>query len=101
MTSVNPKVITKSDPSKVEIEWDDGHKTVYSSAQLRGICPCAACVNELTGVRMHDPKSVPGDMTTTGVELVGLYAIGIAFADGHNTGIFPFSMLRKNDPAGL
>jgi len=99
MTGANPKVITRSDPTKVEIEWDDGEKTVYTAAQLRGICPCAACVNELTGRRMHDPRSVPPDMTTTNVELVGLYALGIAFADGHATGIFPFAFLRRNDPA--
>lgn len=98
MASINPKTITKSDPSRVVIEWDDEHRTEYSTVQLRGLCPCAACVNELTGRRMHDPQSVPSDLETRDVKLVGHYAITIAFSDGHSTGIFPFAFLRENDP---
>ena len=43
--------------------------------------------------------SVPTDLTQSGVELVGNYAISIRFSDGHQTGIYPFRMLRENDPA--
>lgn len=98
MASIDPRVITKSDPTCVEIEWSDGHTTVYTTPELRGLCPCAACVNELTGRRMHDPASVPADLATRAVTLVGRYAIAIAFSDGHETGIFPFAFLRENDP---
>lgn len=96
--SCQPKVITKSDPRRIVIEWTDGHRTTYPTARLRGLCPCAACVDELTGVRRHDPASVPDDLEHAEVELVGLYALGIRFADGHSTGIFPFTFLRENDP---
>ncbi len=98
MASINPSVITKSDPKRIVIEWDDGHKTDYSTKELRGLCPCAACVNELTGRRMHDPMSVPDDIETRTVSLVGHYAITIGFSDSHSTGIFPFAYLRENDP---
>ena len=98
--TANPTAITKSDPARIQIEWDDGHKTVYSAAQLRSLCPCARCVDELTGVRRHDPATVPADMTHVDCKLVGNYAISLRFADGHDTGIFPFGMLRENDPAG-
>ncbi|MEM7518004.1 MAG: DUF971 domain-containing protein [Planctomycetota bacterium] len=97
--NARPKVITRSDPSKLVLEWTDGGRTEYTAAQLRGLCPCAACVHELTGKRMHDPASVPADMTHKDVQLVGNYALAIAFADGHDTGIFPFTFLRDNDPA--
>ena len=97
MASIQPRVITKSDPTRLVIEWDDGHRTEYSTPELRGLCPCAACVNELTGQRMHDPKSVPADLETREVSLVGHYAVTIAFSDGHSTGIFPFAFLREND----
>ena len=98
--STQPKTIRRSDPSRVEIEWEDGHRTVYTARELRSLCPCARCVNELTGVRVHDPRSVPADMTHAEVKLVGNYALGIRFADGHDTGIYPFRMLRDHDPAG-
>jgi len=93
-----PKVITRTDPRRIVIEWTDGHESVYPAAHLRKLCPCAACVDELTGVRRHDPATVPADLEHRAVELIGLYAIGIRFADGHDTGIFPFPFLRENDP---
>jgi ATP-binding protein involved in chromosome partitioning len=97
MSAFQPRTITKSDPSKLSIEWIDGHRTVYSAARLRSLCPCAMCVSEDTGQRVHDPRSVPADLTQTDVRLVGNYAVSIQFADGHNTGIYSFRFLRDND----
>lgn len=98
MTTYQPLVIRRSDPAKVEIEWADGHKTSFSAAELRGLCPCAACVNEVTGQRMHDPASVPAGLTQSDLRFVGNYAVALQFSDGHNTGIFPFRFLRDHDP---
>jgi len=100
MSATTPRTITRSDPARVEIEWEDGVRTVYTAAQLRGLCPCANCVDELTGVRRHDPASVPEDLTQRDLRLVGNYAVTLRFSDGHETGIFPFSFLREADPAG-
>jgi DUF971 family protein len=66
-----PRTITRSDPSRIEFEWDSGEKTVLTALELRALCPCAACVDELTGVRRHDPKSVPADLVHRDVRLVG------------------------------
>ncbi len=93
-----PRVITKSDPTRITIEWDDGHTTRLTAARLRALCPCAACVDELTGVRRHDPSSVPRELEHQDVRLVGNYALTMRFADGHDTGIFPFAFLRDQDP---
>jgi ATP-binding protein involved in chromosome partitioning len=100
MPSFHPTVIRRSDPSRIEVEWDDGHVTRYTAADLRGLCPCAQCVNEVTGRRIHDPRSVPADLRQDNVTLVGNYAIAIRFSDGHQTGIFSFRFLRENDPSG-
>ena len=99
MPSSTPRVIKKSEPARIRIEWDDGHATTYSAAELRRLCPCARCVDELSGAPILDPTSVPDDLTQNDVRLVGNYAIAVRFADGHDTGIFPFPMLRENDPA--
>jgi DUF971 family protein len=98
MNPFQPLVIRRSDPAKLELEWADGHKTVYTAAQLRGVCPCAGCVNEVTGKRMHDPARVPADLTPADVRMVGNYAIALRFSDGHDTGIFPYRFLRDRDP---
>lgn len=99
MSSTQPSVITRSDPTKLEIEWADGAKTVYSTRELRLLCPCAQCVHEWTGERMLKPDTVPQDLTHTDVKMVGNYALTVYFSDGHHTGIFTFPMLRENDPA--
>jgi hypothetical protein len=39
MPSANPKVIRRSDPTRVEIEWDDGEKSSFPAAFLRAQCP--------------------------------------------------------------
>jgi DUF971 family protein len=65
---------------------------------LRALCPCARCVNELTGVRMHDPSSVPADLTQLETRMVGNYALAFRFSDGHDTGIYPYPMLRERTP---
>ncbi|MBK7875039.1 MAG: DUF971 domain-containing protein [Planctomycetes bacterium] len=99
MSSTSPKAITRSDPTRIEIEWADGTRTKYSAAQLRRLCPCARCVNELTGERMLDPVTVPDELTQSDLVLVGHYAVSLRFSDGHHTGIYSFPFLRANDPS--
>jgi DUF971 family protein len=100
MTSYVPTVIRRSDPRRVEIEWNDGTRTLYSPAELRGLCPCAQCVNEISGKRMNDPGSVSPDLEQSELHMIGNYAISMRFSDGHHTGIYTFKYLRENDPAG-
>lgn len=95
-----PLRIGRRDPARVEIDWADGHRTAYTAAQLRRLCPCAACVHELTGRALLDPASVPDELTQRGVRTVGNYAIAVDFSDGHRTGIYTFTYLRESDPEG-
>ena len=99
MSAHQPRVIQRSDPTRIAIEWADGHTTVYAPSELRRRCPCAQCVNEVTGERMLDPASVPDGLTQSDLRLVGNYALALRFSDGHETGIFPFPFLRENDPS--
>jgi DUF971 family protein len=93
--SLRPSVVRRSDPGRVDIEWADGAKSAFTAAELRRACPCARCVNELTGVRVHDPASVPDDLTQSDLRFVGHYAITMTFSDGHHTGIYSFPFLRR------
>ena len=90
--------ILRRDPSRIAIEWADGHTTVYQAPELRRLCPCAQCVSETSGQRLLDPASVGVDLTQVDVRIVGNYAITVQFSDGHATGIFTYSYLRDNDP---
>ena len=95
MLSTQPKVIERSVPRQVKIEWGDGVTSLFSATELRQVCPCAACVSEATGRRMHDPATVPDDLEQSDLHLVGNYAVSMQFSDGHSTGIFTFTFLRQ------
>jgi DUF971 family protein len=99
VSAFQPRVIRRTDPARIEIDWVDGRTSSYPASLLRRICPCAQCVNELTGKRMLDPASIPDDLTQADTRLVGNYALAMRFSDGHETGIYPFRYLRENDPA--
>lgn len=96
--STRPVRIRRRDPSRVAIEWADGHTTVYGAAELRRLCPCASCVHELTGEALLDPAGVPDDLSQTGLRTVGNYGIAVQFSDGHGTGIYTYEHLRRSDP---
>lgn len=92
------------EPSRVDIGpegelktvWPDGHAGVHPAWSLRTQCPCAQCVDEDTGKRVLDPQRVPLDVKLTGVHPVGRYGLGLAFSDGHNTGIYTYAGLRAS-----
>ena len=66
-----------------------------TAAELRRLCPCASCVDEMSGIRTLDTAAVPDGLTQTDVSLVGNYAITVTFEDGHHTGIFTWALLHS------
>src|ERR1700755_869133 len=46
--AVTPKKVRvkKSEGTGVEIDWKDGHRSVWNFAWLRNACPCATCHEE-------------------------------------------------------
>ena len=79
----------------LEIGWQDGAQQVLDPRDLRLACRCAACRDEMSGAAILDPAQVPLDVTPTRIWSVGNYAIGVAFSDGHSSGIYPFKALRE------
>jgi DUF971 family protein len=81
----------------MEITWEDGTRTSYTGEQLRWACPCAECRGEagMPG-RLAGVQSLADDeLHVKDVALVGQYALQIAFASGHATGLYTFTYLRK------
>ena len=93
-----PVEIGRANQHDVKVVWQDGHVSVYLARELRLACPCAGCVDEMTGAVRVIATSVPQDVHPLKVDLIGRYAISITWSDGHNTGIYAFDRLRKMCP---
>ena len=83
-----------ADESKLRIEWKDGVVSEYVPRYLRLLCPCAGCVDEMTGVRTLTPRMVDDHVYPTAIHYVGRYAIQCVWSDGHSTGFYTFEYLR-------
>ena len=94
MTQFMPTRIKRVSPVQTDIYWNDGHVSSYPSWYLREMCPCAECVDELTGEKRIVPGSIPSSTERMDVELVGNYALSFKWSDDHGTGLYSFDLLR-------
>jgi ATP-binding protein involved in chromosome partitioning len=93
-----PRSITREDAG-LRVEWDaEGHEGFFPARPLRLACPCAACVEEMTGRPILDPAIVPADVRPVALALVGAYGLRVTWSDGHGTGIYTFQSLRDACP---
>jgi len=83
------------DETRLRIAWKDGLVAEYVPRELRLLCPCAGCVDEMTGVRTLRPEMVDGGVYPTAIHYVGRYALQFVWSDGHSTGIYTFEYLRQ------
>ena len=88
-----PVEISRAGESDLQIRWSDGKVSVYPARFLRLACPCAHCVDEMTGRRVLQESSVPQDVRPVALEPVGRYAIQIRWSDGHSTGFYTWERL--------
>ncbi len=86
------------DGRRLRIAWRDGHVSEFQPRYLRSHCPCAGCVDEMTGERILDPEAVDLNVHPQEIRYVGRYALQFLWSDGHTTGIFPFDYLRRLCP---
>lgn len=97
---VVPTEIRRIDERQIEITWSDGQAKRYTARGLRDVCPCATCREKRTEKAHAPPALLPvlqagetGVLGIAGMKPVGNYAYGVAFSDGHDTGIFTLEFL--------
>lgn len=86
------------DGQRLRIVWRDGHVSEFRPRAIRLECPCAGCVDEFTGKPILNPAAVPSDIMPVSIEYVGRYALKFTWPDGHDTGIYPYDLLRRICP---
>jgi DUF971 family protein len=85
---------------ELAIAWNDGTESFLKIEMLRRACPCAACGGEpdvLGNVSSRDCGITYRDKSfqLAGFDLVGGYAVQPRWADGHSSGIYSFTYLRR------
>jgi DUF971 family protein len=93
-----PVRITPFPNGELAVVWDDGHESFYGGHYLRCLCPCASCVDEMTGMKVLVDQEVPQDVRPLEIHPVGRYGISIVWSDKHDTGIYTFVRLRRLCP---
>ena len=89
------------------IELENGTEIRLAGRVLRSNCPCATCIEERAKNADTENKSkrssllrvikseASEQLDLTKIWPVGNYALGLRWADGHDTGIYPFSVLME------
>jgi len=89
-----PIGLLRRDPRTLSILWEDGHRDDFDVRDLRLACHCALCVEEMSGRKLLDPKTIRPDVTPQQIVSIGNYAVKFDWNDGHNSGIYSFNNLR-------
>jgi DUF971 family protein len=83
---------------ELAIAWNDGTESFLKVEMLRRACPCAACGGEpdvLGRIARPRVSYAEGSFDLAGFDLVGGYALQPRWGDGHSTGIYSFTYLRR------
>ena len=100
--SATPSDIDIVRDTAVTVTFEDDQVCVFPVRDLRAACPCAAC----RGMRERGRNAWPqpgqsDDITIIDAELTGAWGLAIQWSDGHSTGIYAWSVLRRWWDSGL
>lgn len=83
---------------ELAISWSDGRESFFKLDALRRACPCAGCGGEpdvLGNISRPHVTYTHESFQLVAFDLVGGYALQPRWADGHGTGIYSFTYLRR------
>ncbi len=95
MPAARPKQIVPLPNGEIGIAWSDGEESYHDGYALRCACPCASCIDEVTGEKLLEDSKVSRDVRAEQVHPVGNYGVSFVWSDGHATGIYTFERLRR------
>jgi DUF971 family protein len=87
---------------ELAVAWNDGTESYFELEMLRRACPCAACGGEpdvLGNILRPRVNYTETSFQLIDFDLVGGYALQPRWADGHGSGIYSFTYLRRLEEA--
>lgn len=100
-----PLEIKRDARAGLTISWRDGSMSQIGTELLRRECPCASCKEQRGDTSHSKPlttkkrglaviqNTLDEQLDLTEIWAVGQYALGMRWGDGHDSGIYPFSLL--------
>ncbi|MEO5724484.1 MAG: DUF971 domain-containing protein [Ilumatobacteraceae bacterium] len=86
----------------LRVEYADGVVAEFPVAELRIACPCASCRGWRERGQVPWPRfGQPATISIADAELTGAWGLSIRWSDGHDTGIYAWSVLRRWWDSGL
>ena len=88
--------------NELAMRWSDGLESYLPLERFRRACPCATCGGEpdvLGYLSRPHVTYTEGSFQLAGFDLVGGYALQPRWADGHGSGIYSFTYLRRLEQA--
>ena len=76
----------------LRLRWPDA-EFVLAASVLRAACRCAHC--KAAALKGAVSSAEGPEVALRQAELVGHYALRLSFSDGHDRGIYPWSLLRE------
>ena len=92
-----PSSIKRINPVVLSAAWPDGFSASILLSDLRDACPCAHCTGEeIMGQQVFAGMKTlaPGMNDLVSLTPIGNYAVQASWKDGHDSGIYPWEMLR-------
>jgi DUF971 family protein len=89
------EVVLEDEGRSVRVVWEGGRVSSFSAFELRAQCPCAVCVDEMTGERILKREEIDPGVAAVSFARVGRYALQFQWSDGHATGIYAYERLYQ------
>jgi ATP-binding protein involved in chromosome partitioning len=89
------KNIYQRDDFTLSIVWSNGKEQHLRLNELQKKCPCANCIDEVSGKQLLDVKTIKEEVRASSILPVGRYGLQIKFTTGCSTGIYSFESLRQ------
>lgn len=82
------------DKEFVTLRWPEGEVWTVGNRNLRLASRDALSVDEVSGRQLIKPEDIAQDIHPKEISLLGNYAIGVTWSDGHSAAIYPYPQIK-------